>query len=105
MSTETEATSATTASPAPDPNAPIYPNYMSMREHHTVLAALRFWQRASTRLFGVNYEPEYEIATNSGAVEPLSCEEIDSLCEDLNCGGRDPEVVAQLREPSEFSCK
>lgn len=45
----------------------------------TVLAALRFWQR-----LGNNHEdPEMDIAADGG-IEPLTAEEIDDLCEELN---------------------
>lgn len=57
------------------------------RELGTVLAALRYWQRraldGATQLHCL---PEYDIAAD-GDMEPLSANEIDELCERINCGG------------------
>ena len=55
---------------------------MNQRELKTVLAALRYWQREG-RFSGGH---EQDIATNGGASEPLDGDEIDALCERLNCG-------------------
>jgi hypothetical protein len=52
------------------------------RELATILAALRYWQ-ASDRSTATN-APEYDIASDSGEVEPLGNDEIDALCEQLN---------------------
>jgi hypothetical protein len=50
------------------------------REHATVLAALRFWQRMPSELS----EPENDIATNGDEHAALTLEEIDALCERIN---------------------
>ena len=71
---------------APDEQAPT-PNALSKRELATVLAALRMFQEeltASFKLRGRNPEHFAEYA-------PLTSEEIDALCERLNCGLHDPE--------------
>jgi DNA-binding Xre family transcriptional regulator len=71
---------------APDEQAPT-PNALSKRELATVLAALRMFQEeltASFKLRGWNPEHFAEFA-------PLTSEEIDALCERLNCGPREPE--------------
>ena len=67
---------------------------LTNQELATVLAALRFWQR-----HGPKHENSFfdridqteqdfldEIRTDGGAFEDLSIEEIDDLCERLNCG-------------------
>ena len=46
----------------------------------TVLAALRFWQRVCPSA----HNPEMDIATDSGTIEPLQPAEIDELFERLN---------------------
>ena len=51
------------------------------RELHTVLAALRYFQGRQVPLM------IEEIANNAGEIEPLSEEEIDSLCVKLNTDG------------------
>lgn len=54
---------------------------MTARELATVLAALRYWQEAETvpgRL--------HCIATNGDQYNPLTDDEIDTLCERLNHG-------------------
>jgi len=56
---------------------------ISKRELHTILAALRTWQRAT-------YEDQRrhdEIASSGGTVRPLSDREIDLLCERINTSG------------------
>lgn len=59
---------------------------LNSREHATVLAALRYWQRHQAHIImrGVTTMPEDAIATNSGTLEPLSRAEIDALCDRLN---------------------
>lgn len=54
---------------------------MDARETATVLAALRRWQLQS-----VLTHQGCSIATNDGEFEPLDADEIDDLCERLNCG-------------------
>ena len=55
---------------------------LDRRELGTVLAALRFWQRA------LNWSGAppgmLPIATDDGEVEPLTADEIDTLCERIN---------------------
>jgi hypothetical protein len=51
------------------------------REHATILAALRYWQRKGLE----SPAPEDDIATNAGTLIGLSAEEIDELCEWINC--------------------
>ncbi len=55
---------------------------VSDRELHTVLAALRWWQGERHHDYGIN-----DIATNGGTCKPLTLDEIDALCERINCGG------------------
>lgn len=69
---------------------------LSFREHATVLAALRYWQRLALHNVWAEDHPELEylagqavvaegeISTASGDVRPLSVEEIDTLCERIN---------------------
>ena len=62
------------------------------REFHTLLAALRLWQRHETP--GFKYEVPFfrdltEIAINHGKCNKLGLHEIDMLCEELNTGVRD----------------
>jgi len=55
---------------------------LSEREIATVLAALRAWQQSPMRGdCGLD-----DIATDSGTVEALDADEIDDLCERINCG-------------------
>ena len=54
---------------------------LSDRELATVLAALRLWQRSRHPL---DLE---EIATDEGSFDCLDTDEIDSLCERVNCEG------------------
>ncbi len=68
------------------------------REFATILAALRYWQRNGEldREEGTIIPPmqEYDIATDCGELEPLTANEIDELCERVNC--EPPAVVGQL---------
>jgi hypothetical protein len=54
---------------------------LNSRELATILAALRYWQRAP--MLGALAD----IATNDGEYEALSPDEIDELCEKINCVG------------------
>jgi hypothetical protein len=60
---------------------------LTRREHATVLAALRYWQReAIGPPAAATPEWELRIATNMGEFRrPLDRLEIDKLCERLNC--------------------
>ena len=50
---------------------------LTYAELSTILAALRYWQRHAV---------DFETGGHFKNVEPLGDEEIDSLCERLNCG-------------------
>lgn len=54
------------------------------RELATILAALRYWQREGASGNSVDTEPEHDILTDGGEIEPLTAEEIDALCERIN---------------------
>ena len=55
---------------------------ISIREFHTILAALRYWQR------GLDEDNDIDhIATNDGDIRALDDLEIDELCERINTGG------------------
>jgi hypothetical protein len=57
------------------------------RELATVLASLRYWQ--TDRSDRVDIPERYDdIATDGNTLVPLDNEEIDVLCERLNCGGK-----------------
>lgn len=53
---------------------------LTERQIATVLAALRFWQRKGDRMESL----ESNIATSDREFEPLTLEEIDHLCEEIN---------------------
>jgi hypothetical protein len=61
---------------------------ISEREFHTILAALRYYQVQGQS--HTTRRPTWieEIATNGGEVVALDADEIDKLCEQLNCGHR-----------------
>jgi hypothetical protein len=69
------------------------------REFATILAALRYWQRdgLATDEQGdlAAPGPENDVATDGGTHEPLDLEEIDELCERLNC---EPSALTRLVE-------
>lgn len=69
----------------------IYSLITDARQHSTILAALRFWQREGLLSGG----HEHDIATLEGRIEALTAEEIDALCEQINCA-EPPVVVAQV---------
>lgn len=56
---------------------------VNSRELATILAALRYWQ--SNNRQNAKQAPEYDIATDSGTLQPLGNLEIDELCERANC--------------------
>lgn len=57
---------------------------VSLAEHATILAALRYYQRfALTDPVNLPLEIAY-IASNLGSVQPLDDDDIDHLCERLN---------------------
>jgi hypothetical protein len=55
----------------------------------TILAALRAWQhlRSPQDVPAGSSSELVTIATDDGSFEPLSIEEIDTLCELINCDG------------------
>jgi hypothetical protein len=55
----------------------------SEQETATILAALRYWRREGPLSGG----HERDIASDFDRRQPLSAEEIDALCERINCGG------------------
>jgi hypothetical protein len=59
---------------------------LNNRELATVLAALRYWQREGLMSAG----HEQDIATDGDTFEPLNAEDIDALCERLNCEPSEP---------------
>lgn len=59
---------------------------LTNRQTHTVLAALRYFQRYAFS----THATEHDLATNGGACEQLSPAEIDALCERLNRGDPKP---------------
>lgn len=69
------------------------------REFATILAALRYWQRdgLSADEHGdlATPGPENDVATDGGTHEPLDLDEIDELCERLNC---EPSALTRLVE-------
>jgi hypothetical protein len=50
------------------------------RQLSTIFAALRHWQRVGM----IDDTPEWDIATDGGSLEPMSVDEIDGLCEEIN---------------------
>lgn len=54
---------------------------LSTRELATILTALRYWQRTGV----MHLCHEYAIATDGGDFTAMSVDEIDDLCERLNC--------------------
>lgn len=62
---------------------------LSRRELATVLAALRLFQATPT------IPPQIdELASDCQTFEPLTADEIDELCERLNCG--EPDVITPI---------
>jgi len=61
------------------------PIKLGLREHATVLAALRLWQANHD---SVDEGDLMEIATNGGAFNRLTEAEIDDLCQKLNLGSK-----------------
>ena len=69
------------------------PHINDDRELHTILAALRRWQRDGWR--GAS-DAMQTIASDGGNCEPLTREEIDALCERINVSDTPPAVVITL---------
>lgn len=68
----------------PEPKSQLYA--LTPAQHATVLAALRHYQEhlQSPRAFPTFWET---IATNDGTFKPLTANDIDDLCQDLNHSG------------------
>lgn len=66
---------------ASGPDTTVFTLQVSEREFHTILAALRYWQDNPSG----GWRVENDIATNEGQVKPLDNDEIDDLCERINC--------------------
>lgn len=60
-------------------------------QHATVLAALRLYQGAPGTI-----EKLYDIVTNGGTVDPLTADQIDELCMDINHSGLDMGGVCEV---------
>lgn len=60
------------------------------RELATVLAAMRYWQSRDTQRTTAQYYAMVDIATDEGQHLILDDNEIDALCERLNCGSDKP---------------
>lgn len=58
-------------------------------ERDTILAALRFWQGHNQCKVHNRSTELHDIATNSGRHESLTEDELDALCERINCGDED----------------
>lgn len=58
---------------------------VSPREFNTILAALRFWQRAGNTPEMEEYTIANDTGEDDGSDDALSDDEIDTLCERLNC--------------------
>ena len=69
-------------------------NKLTPRELATILAALRYWQREGLR---GDPQAELDIASDSGAFEMMTPDEIDPLCERLNWRLRRATVRARLQ--------
>jgi len=72
---------------------------VTLREFHTILAALRLWQETANR----GEEWMNEIATDNGEVKALDDEEIEGLCDRINTteepkGDNSHEVLLQIQE-------
>lgn len=72
---------------------------VNSRELGTVLAALRFYQRwgGGNGRDGLVH-PYRDIATNGDTLEALTVDEIDGLCERINCGPGDSKAEAAARQ-------
>lgn len=64
-----------------------------VRSDATILAALRYWAREGID----NATSEIDIASEGGAITPLSAEETDELAERINCGSYAPMVVLNIQ--------
>lgn len=70
------------------------------RELAAILAALRFHQDEDLQAAGsIPDQAVRDIATNGGEVQPLDYDEIDDLCQRLNCGEDRPVAKGLVIEP------
>ena len=72
------------------------------REFATVLAALRYWQANNRQ--NAKRAPEYDIASDSGKLQPLGDLEIDELCERINCEPTLPDQLVSAMERVSAAC-
>ena len=64
------------------------------RELAAVLAALRMRQKYLRHTTAIGRSDHaYDIASDGGALEPLTAQEIEELCERINLGGSDVRSV------------
>lgn len=90
---------------AAQPAEPANPHALDARELATVLAALRCYQQVSEQCGGDIPDDLQDIADCGGEIEPLEIDEIDELCERLNCepasglspGATDEEIEDYIR--------
>ena len=75
---------------------------MDEREFATVLAALRYWQANNRQ--NAKRAPEYDIASDSGKLQPLGDLEIDELCERINCEPTLPDQLVSAMERVSAAC-
>lgn len=66
--------------------------HQCVREHATIIAALRYWSRKGIH----SAAPESEIASEGDTIDPLSEDETNTLAENLNCGNIRPLVVLRI---------
>lgn len=68
---------------------------LNKRETATVLAALRYWQREGF----ISSGHERDIATDGDTLKEMTKDEIDDLCERINCDGDgDHTVLLAIQE-------
>lgn len=66
--------------------------HQRVREHATIIAALRYWSRKGID----SAAPENEIASEGDTIDQLSADETDTLAEQLNCRSIRPLVVVRI---------
>ncbi|MFC1805485.1 hypothetical protein ACFL09_00705 [Planctomycetota bacterium] len=87
------------STPAGLPPPKLTPLPISKRELATILAALRFHQAENLQSTDeIADDAIRDIATDSGMLEPLSPDEIDELCEQLNLGQSVPSVAQRIHD-------
>lgn len=68
-------------------------------QNASILAALRFYQQSGMNSAG---QEIHEIASNAGAIEPLSSDEIDCLCESINQDALEKKSVIEALKSNGF---